>query len=525
LSRSLTLAAVLIATVVAVSADDHVDQDVISRIKVEGFQHSSVMDTLGYLTDVYGPRLTGSPNLKAAGTWARDQLTKWGLEKAALETYGDVGRGWSLQRFSVEMLEPQYMNIIAFPRAWSPGTNGPFSGTPVLVDINSKEDFDKYRGKLKGAIVMNGRPSLRDQGFKPEASRLSDDELKHEAQQTDPAPAGFPDAPKSYWDEASGWKDAEDTDKAIAEFFRSEGIAMLLEPGVDSQAVLRVDGFYEEQGHSTFPGFVIAREHYGRIVRLLDRKIPVKLEINLATRFHEDDTQGFNVVAEIPGSDPVLKDELVMLGGHLDSWHSGTGATDNAAGSAVVMEAVRIIKALGLKPRRTIRMALWTGEEQGYYGSKGYVQNHFGDLKTMALKPEHAKLAGYFNLDNGSGKIRGVNLQGNEAVRPIFEEYLKPFNYLGATTLTTLNTGGTDHLLFDAVGLPGFQFIQDPLAYDSRTHHTNLDVYESVVEDDLKQASVIMASFVYHTAMRDQKLPRKPLPTPRAADTSTASRP
>ncbi len=524
MSRTLALALALVATV-AVSADERVDQDVISRIKVEGFQHSSVMDTLGYLTDVYGPRLTGSPNLKAAGQWARDQLTKWGLEKAALEPYGDVGRGWSLQKFSIEMTEPQYMNIIAFPRAWSPSTNGPVAGTPVVVDINDKDDFDKYRGKLKGAIVMNGRPSLRDQGFKPEATRLTDEELTREAQQTEPAPPGFPEAPKSYWDEASGWKEAEDRDKAIDAFFRDEGIAMLLEPSSDSQAVLRVDGFYENQSKPTYPGFVIAREHYGRIMRLLDKKIPVKLEVSLASRYHEEDTQGFNVVAEIPGTDPVLKDELVMLGGHLDSWHSGTGATDNGAGSAVVMEAVRIIKALGLKPRRTIRMALWTGEEQGYFGSKGYVQNHFGDLKTLVLKPDHAKLAGYFNLDNGSGKIRGVNLQGNEAVRPIFEEYLRPFNYLGATTLTTLNTGGTDHLLFDALGLPGFQFLQDPLAYDSRTHHTNLDVYESVVEDDLKQASVIMASFVYHTAMRNEKLPRKPLPKPQPAETSTAARP
>jgi carboxypeptidase Q len=224
---------------------------------------------------------------------------------------------------------------------------------------------------------------------------------------------------------------------------------------------------------------------------------------------------GFNVVAEIPGTDPALKSQVVMLGGHLDSWHTGTGATDNGAGVAVAMEAMRILKAIGVQPRRTIRVALWTGEEQDYFGSLGYVEKHFGNLKTVALKPEHAGLSAYFNLDNGSGRIRGVNLQGNEAVRPIFEAWLRPFNYLGATTLTTLNTGGTDHMPFDALGLPGFQFIQDPLNYETRTHHTNLDVYEEALPDDLKQASVIMASFVYHAAMRAEMLPRKPLPKPR----------
>jgi Zn-dependent M28 family amino/carboxypeptidase len=228
-----------------------------------------------------------------------------------------------------------------------------------------------------------------------------------------------------------------------------------------------------------------------------------------------DRVDGINVVGELPGTDPVLKSEVVMLGGHLDSWHSGTGATDNGAGVAVALEAMRILKVIGVQPRRTIRVALWTGEEQDYFGSVGYVERHFGTLKTVALKPEHAKLSGYFNLDNGSGRIRGVNLQGNEAVRPIFDAWLRPFNYLGAATLTTLNTGGTDHMPFDAIGLPGFQFIQDPLNYESKVHHSNLDLYEEALPDDLKQASAILAAFVYHAAMRDAMLPRKPLPAPR----------
>jgi Zn-dependent M28 family amino/carboxypeptidase len=282
-----------------------------------------------------------------------------------------------------------------------------------------------------------------------------------------------------------------------------------VEPSPINEAV-RVSGFYDYVWHPTFPGFVIAREHYGRIMRMLDRKQPVKLSLSLAARFI-DNVEGFDVIAELPGTDPARRAQVVMLGGHLDSWHTGTGATDNAAGCAIVMEAMRILKTIGVQPRRTIRVALWTGEEQDYFGSLGYVKNHFGDPKTMALKPEHANLSGYFNVDNGSGRIRGVNLQGNESVRPIFEAWLRPFAYLGATTLTTLNSGGTDHMVFDALGLPGFQFVQDPLNYESRTHHTNLDVYEAASPDDMKQAAVIVASFVYHAAMRDDLLPRQPL--------------
>ncbi len=271
-----------------------------------------------------------------------------------------------------------------------------------------------------------------------------------------------------------------------------------------------------------FPAVVLAREHYGRIMRLVEKNIPVNLSVNVETQFHTEDQTGYNVLADIPGTDPRLKDELVMLGGHYDSWHAATGATDNAAGCAVMMEAMRILKTLGVRPRRTIRVALWTGEEQDYYGSIGYVKKHFGDPQTLKLLPGHEKLSAYFNLDNGAGKIRGVNLQGNEAVRPIFDAYLAPFHYLGATTLTTANAGGTDHMAFEALGLPGFQFIQDPLEYNTRTHHTNLDFYEAVVEDDLKQAAAVIATFVYHTAMRDERLPREALPKLPPPDTKAS---
>ena len=485
---------------------------VIAQIKTEGFQQSSVMDTLSWLSDVHGPRLTGTPALRRAGEWARDQLTRWGLTNAALESYGSIGRGWTLERFSIEMIEPQYMRIIGYPRAWSPAIASTLAGTPMVVEVKSKDDFEKYRGKLRGAIVMNGRPEPADIGFQPEAKRFTDEELKKQESAIDPAAASADNAPKSFWDEEQEWQKILAKQTEVYKFFASEGIAALVEPSAIGEDV-RVGGFYDRVWRPAYPGFVFSREHYGRIVRMLDRKQPVKVAFTLAAQF-ADNVDGFNVVAEIPGTDSALKSEVVMLGGHLDSWHAGTGATDNGAGCAVAMEAVRILQTIGVRPKRTIRVALWTGEEQDYFGSIGYVEQHFGDMKTMALKPEHAKLAAYFNLDNGSGRIRGVNLQGNEAVRTIFDAWLRPFNYLGASTLTTLNTGGTDHMPFDALGLPGFQFIQDPLNYDTKVHHSNLDVYEEAVPDDLKQAAVIMASFVYHAAMRDAMLPRKPLPKP-----------
>ena len=508
-------AAILIAApLVSRAADEPVNQAVIAKIKTEGFQHSAVMETLSWLSDVYGPRLTGSANLRKAGEWGRDQLTRWGLQQAALEPYGSSTRGWDVDRFSIEMTAPQFMRITGYPRAWSPSTASPISGTPTIVEVRTKQDFDKYRGKLRGVIVMNGRPLVVGEvGFEPEATRLSDDDLKKQGRQIDPGAQAFPNTPTSFWDEEDDFNKALDDQVTVLKFFADEGVAALITPSSIGEDV-HVDGFYDHKWHPTYPGFVISREHYGRIMRLLEKKQPVTLSLNLASRI-TDKVEGFNVVAEIPGSDPVLKSEVVMLGGHLDSWHSGTGATDNGAGCAVALEAVRILEAIGVKPRRTIRVALWTGEEQDYFGSVGYVEAHFGDLKTMVLKPEHAKLAAYFNLDNGSGRIRGVDLQGNEAVRPIFEAWLAPFHYLGAETLSTLNTGGTDHMPFDALGLPGFQFIQDPLNYETRVHHSNLDVYEEAVPEDLKQASVIMASFVYHAAMRDEMLPRKPLPKPR----------
>jgi len=497
---------VVLAPVAGRASAERVDETVVAAIKLEGFQNSQVMDTLSWLSDVYGPRLTGSDNLRLAAEWARDRMKTWGLANAALEPYAMSFRGWTLERFSLDMIEPQYMRIYGYPMAWSPPLTAPLTGTPVVVDIKSKADFDKYRGKLRGAVVMNGRPAGADIGFKPEAERLDEAALTKQSAEISPG------KPASLQEEDEDFNQALDSQIEIQKFFASEGVAAVITASSIREDV-RVSGYYDHKWHAPFPSFVFSREHYGRLIRMLDKKIPVTLSLSLSARF-TDNVEGFNVVAEIPGSDPQLRSQVVMLGGHLDSWHTGTGATDNGAGCAAAMEAVRILQSIGVKPRRTIRVALWTGEEQDYFGSRGYVARHFGNTASGERKPEHATLAAYFNLDNGAGRIRGINLQGNEAARPIFDEWLRPFAYLGATTVTTLNSGGTDHVLFNAVGLPGFQFIQDPLNYESRTHHSSLDVYEEAPPDDLKQASVILASFVYHAAMRDDMLPRPKLAGP-----------
>jgi len=492
-------------------AQERVDDALIARIKTESFQHSQVMDTLSWLSDVYGPRLTGSPGYKAASEWARDRFSKWGLANARLEPWGKFGPGWSVERFSVEMTQPRYSRLIAYPCAWTPGTPGVIKGSPVLVEISGKNDFQKYKGKLKGAIVLLGKPSAQASRFEPPGQRVTAEQLVRRERAMDPG------QPRDYFSEVDRFKEFVDKQKEIVQFLRDEGVAVVLEPSVRDDNVIEAAGLGYFLGTDPyFPALVVAKEQYGRMLRLLDKKIPMTLEINLTTKFYREDEQSNNVVAEIPGSDPKLAEQLVMLGGHLDSWDSGTGASDNGAGSAVVLEVARILKAIDAHPRRTIRFALWAGEEQGFFGSTGYVKQHFGNPETLELKPEQARVSGYFNLDNGSGRIRGVNLQGNEAVRPIFEAYLKPFQYLEASTLTVRNTGGTDHVLFNAVGIPGFQFIQDPLDYGTRRHHTNIDVYEGAIEEDLQQAAAIMASFVYHTAMRDEMLPRAPLPKPRS---------
>jgi carboxypeptidase Q len=522
-----------------VAQREGVNLDVIAKIKAEGTERSQVMETLSFMTDVHGPRLTNSPNYKAASEWAKNKLTEWKLENAHLEAWGPFGRGWSLEGFSANIVKPNYIPLNAYPKAWSPSTNGAVRGQVIYLDVKTADDLAKYRGKLKDSIVLITPIREVKAHFEPEGKRMSDEALLRMANADIPRP-----------DEVSRRFQLTPEQRAAQELMTKkwqlvydEGAALVLDSA-------RGDGGTVFVQQATLPGpsdapsdrrprpwgqdakvipqASLAVEHYNRIVRMMAKGVQVELEVQINAKFHDQDLMGYNVIAEIPGTD--LKDEIIMVGGHYDSWHSGTGATDNAAGSAVAMEVMRIIQALEIRPRRTIRIGLWGGEEQGLLGSRAHVSKHYGERQArpqeqpaqpgrssgpqgpVIVKPGHAKFSAYFNLDNGTGKIRGVYLQGNEAARPIFRAWLAPFREMGASTLTISNTGGTDHLSFDAVGLPGFQFIQDEIEYSSRTHHSNMDVYDRIQADDLKQASVIIASFVYHAAMRDEKLPRKPLP-------------
>jgi hypothetical protein len=507
-----------------VLAGEKVDLLVINRIKTEAFENSKVMDHMFYLTDVNGPRLTGSPAYKGAADWVVKRMTEYGLS-AKEEKWGPFGRGWATKHFEAHLIEPQYQPLIGIPLAWTAGTDGTVTGEPIMVKISVEADFEKYKGKLKGKVVMAAPSKQLAMQTTASGHRLTDAELADETMAPEPGrspfgfrPPGSPDGqqPPATPEEARQRREERRKfQEKLAQFWKDEGVLVLLSFGYngDGGTVFASSGGpYDIKKPIAVTSVALTPEHYNRIARLMDHNIPVKLQFNIQNQFFEDQTDSVNVIAEIPGN--AKKDEIVMLGAHLDSWHGGTGATDNAAGSAVVMEAVRILKALNLNMDRTVRMALWGGEEEGLLGSKAYVKEHFADRETMKLAAEHAKLAGYFNYDNGTGKIRGIYLQGNDMARPIFESWMEPFKDLGATAVTIRNTGGTDHQSFDAVGLPGFQFIQDPMDYTTRTHHSNMDVYDHVQAGDLMQASAIMAAFVYNTAMREEMLPRKPLPKP-----------
>lgn len=505
-------------------AQETPDPAVVSKIEDQAFNHSQVMDIAFYLTEVSGPRLTNSPGYFRAAEWVKTTLTKWGLSKAALEPWGDFGSGWELDKSYLALKAPYYQPIMAYPKAWTASTNGPVTGDVVLVDAKDSVGLLAYQGKLRGKIVVFANDDTLAEPLKADAMRYADTDL---AKLTEPMPErrrggpGGPGGPDSAARMAA-FRTRGAFARQQAAFLKDEGALMILSGtirGKDGTLFVQSWGGNAQNLPAGLTDMVIPIEDLHRIIRLAKAWIPVTLEGEVKSHFTDNkgDKQGYDVVGEIPGTDPKLKDQLVMLGGHLDSWHSSTGATDNAAGSAVMLEAVRILKTLDLHPRRTIRIVLWSGEEQGLFGSRGYVKNHFADPTTMELKPEQSKVSAYYNLDNGSGRIRGVYLQGNEAVRPIFAAWLAPFANLDATTLTIRNTGSTDHVSLDAVGIPGFQFIQDPLEYETRTHHSTVDSYDHLSAQDLKQAAAIVATFVYQTAVRDEQLPRKPLPAPRPA--------
>lgn len=525
-------------------------KEAIDKIKDEGMNRSQVMSTLSYLTDVIGGRLTNSPSMKRANEWTRDTMAKWGMQNAKLEAWGPFGRGWSLKGFSAQVVEPQAIPVIAYPKAWSPSTKGAVTAEVILFDAKSDADLDKFKGKLNGKIVLVSNPrDLKAEG-KPLAQTYSDEDLKKMADATSATPQQQrPQQPALSEEDRKKQRELTLFNSfKRPNFLLAEGAAVLVDNSragsggtlfVQSASVVQdmpadpatfnprnaATPYKKESEARMIPQMTMATEDYNRLVRMIRQGVTPKMTVNIQSQYHDEDLMGYNTVAEIPGTDPKLKDEIVMLGGHLDSWHSATGATDNAAGCAVAMEAARILIASGLKPRRTVRVALWSGEEQGLNGSRAYVTQHFGEMKgggnqfgppdPNAPKPElfkgadYEKLSAYYNLDNGTGKIRGVYMQGNAAVKPYFETWLAPFADMGAKTLTILNTGGTDHQSFDRIGLPGFQFIQDEIEYDTRTHHSNQDNYDRIQADDMKQAATVMAAFVYQTAMMDEKLPRK----------------
>jgi carboxypeptidase Q len=524
--------------------------DPIVRIKDEGLKRSQVMETLSYLTDVIGPRLTGSPNMKRANEWTRDQLTKWGLQNARLEPWGPFGRGWVLKSFSAEVIEPQSIQLIAAPLAWSPAVNLPLADV-VVLDAKDEADLARFKGQLRGKIVLLGPAREVETGFDPIATRLTEKQLLELADAGEDSEASF--AARLASPQVQQFLKNRIFFVKRLQFLSSEGTALIVSPtnrgdgGIvfAEEALVPVDldlssplatvrslffgkKAFDVNATSVVPQVVVAVDQFNRLMRLIKAGEKLRMRVVLESQFSKDELMAYNTVAEIPGTDKA--DEIVMVGGHMDSWHTGTGATDNGAGVAAAMEAVRIIQSLGLKPRRTIRIALWSGEEQGLLGSAAYVAQHFGKpsgeskdegflrlvqggtAKRITRGSEYDKLSAYYNLDNGTGKIRGVYLQENESVRPIFRQWLQPFRELGAATITASNTGGTDHLSFDAIGLPGFQFIQDEIEYETRTHHSNQDVFDRILGDDLKQAATVMAAFLYNTAMRDEKLPRKKAP-------------
>lgn len=491
--------------------DEPVDLELVDQIKAQAFENSTMEDLAFHLTDYLGPRLSGSSNLRRARKWTMERLGEYGLTNIKEDAYGEFGRGWNIKKSYIAMTAPYYQQIIATPKAWTDGTNGFVSSEVVMVQAESMEDLEKYRGTLKGKVVMLPANLSVQTAFEPLARRMTDEQLAEIASFDPNAPRE--NRPQQQRDPEYFERLRRLREVAVAAnaMFLEEGAALRITGTRGSFGTVfhSSGGSYTTDKKATMPELEISAEHFGRIQRLIENGYPVSIEAEVEVEWLDDDYKGYNVLADIEGTDPNLKDELVLLGAHLDSWHAGTGANDNGAGVMVMMEAVRILQDLGFKPRRTIRIALWGEEEQGLHGSRGYIQNYVADRQTFEKKEQWDKISAYYNIDNGSGKIRGINLQGIEALAPIFAAWFEPFNELGAGTISLRSVGSTDHVAFNAVGVPGFQFIQDPIDYGIG-YHTNMDVYERLQIEDLKQMSAIVASLVAHTANRDEKLPRNP---------------
>ncbi|MFQ5562003.1 MAG: M20/M25/M40 family metallo-hydrolase [Parvularculaceae bacterium] len=507
---------------VADAQEEPIDYDMVNRIMDEGFNRSHVMETLTRLTDDIGPRLTNSPGMRKAAGWTHDEFARYGLKNAHLERF-PFGLGWSYDSITIHMTAPRRAQLQAMPNAWHPGTNGALEAEAILAPMSEEEDFEKFKGKLKGKIVLVSAAREQNEPSSPIFRRLSRDDLAE--REVFPIPDNPSRAQGGFGKFLLFQEDLQrflEEEGALAKVSRSRREAGLL----SAEAYL-----YRKDNAPKIPGVTVASEDYDRMARLIDRGEKISLALNVDATLYDDDLMAANVIAEIPGRGS--RPEIVMAGAHLDSWFMGDGAVDNGAGSAVVLEAARILSALKVRPKRTIRFALWAGEEQGLYGSMHHVEAHFAsrpdtddeERKRLpkydwfnAVWPitpgrDYQRFSAYFNIDNGSGRIRGIYGEGNPALEPIFERWFEPFNELGAATVVLRGTGGTDHLPFQAVGLPGFQFIQDPLDYGSRLHHTDIDTASHVYEKDMKQAAVILASFLWHAANRDERLPRMPMPT------------
>jgi hypothetical protein len=504
----------------AVSAVEPVDHEMVAKMRDEGFRRSQVMEIVGYMTDVFGPRYANTRAYDQAAHWAKEKFEEFGLENVVVEPWGEYGLGWENTFTSVHMLTPQYQPMIAYAEPDTRGTDGKVRGEVVFVDtsrIFDDSDLTPYRGELNGKIVFTQPKRRLELNFNPDAVRLSDEELREMARLDIAGVAAAAKESEETQSEGYGEDRRRSGPRPLAreqleDFFESEGVSVLASPGgsntgpMDKGTVL-VSGSHRTPVGETPPmtSIIVSPEHYNRVMRVLEKGIPVEMEVEIRSTFHDDDPLDYNVIAEIPGSD--LAHEIVLIGGHYDGEPSGTGATDNASGAASVMEAMRILKAVGAQPRRTVRAALWGAEESGLLGSRGYVRKHLGDRETQAYLPEHENFSVYFNMD-WYGRFRGIFLQGNDRTRHIFEAWMTPFHDVGMSWIVPGNTGGSDHMAFLEVGVPGFQFIQDDLEFFTTTFHTNMDVYDRLVADDLMQASVILASFAYHAAMRDEMFPR-----------------
>ncbi|MBC3873158.1 M20/M25/M40 family metallo-hydrolase [Undibacterium flavidum] len=526
------------STLPALAADEKVDLNLVNKIRDEGTNRSKIMETLSVLTDEIGPRLTGSPGLRKAGDWTKSQLTDWGLQNAQIVSIAPFGRSWVLEKSSMRLVAPSNLVLDAIPKAWTPGTDGVKRGKVVYAKLETEEDLAKWKGKLKGVILLRDAMTPTKLHTAGDAKRYTEQELQ-ELENLDLGGAtGRPPMDMAEIAKRIAFG------KKINPYLTEEGViaTVNVSRGDDGTIFVQGGGSYKKDEPTGPAALVMSTEQYNRIFRLIEKKKDLEAEVEVAVNFgDEDPANSINVFAEIPGSDK--KDEIVMLGGHLDSWHAGTGATDNAAGVAVAMEAVRLLKAIGFKPRRTIRIALWGGEEQGLLGSRDFINKNVAsrpestdpkekDLPSfmrrpagpLSYKPLHGKISAYYNLDNGGGKIRGIYAENNSAAKVIFDTWLAPFHDLGAKTSTLRKTGSTDHVSFDTVGVPGFQFIQEPMDYFARTHHSNMDVYDKLQKGDMMQAAMIMANFVAHTANRDELMPRKPLPVEPTRPAAPASR-